>query len=303
MTKRFCPICEELLKPTTLASGECQGCGWEGELCMGGKEPSLPVPAPKLSYVSIDIETTGLDEEKCQTLEIGAIFDDWKRPIAELPVFRRVVAWNEVSGSPFAMALNAGLLKMIGTMANDKPTDPGEALEMFFERTGMDILPVNPLTDRILSILWGPVAWYEIPNQLLLSSLDDPEIMALAANPPGQCCACKPEELAGLFACWLKKLGIDTSKGIQAAGKNFASFDLQFLKRLPHFKETISFRHRIIDPAILFWTSTDEKLPDSKLCYERAGYDTKVAHTAVEDARAVVWLVRQGVKRISRQSP
>ena len=40
------------------------------------------------------------------------------------------------------------------------------------------------------------------------------------------------------------------------------------------------------------------KLPDSKTCYERAGMNPKVAHTALEDALAVVQLVRTGVKRL-----
>ena len=42
----------------------------------------------------------------------------------------------------------------------------------------------------------------------------------------------------------------------------------------------------------------DDKLPDSKTCYERAGMNGKVAHTAVEDALAVVRLVRMGIKRL-----
>jgi DNA polymerase III epsilon subunit-like protein len=29
-----------------------------------------------MKYVSIDLETTGLDEEKCQILEFGAAFED-----------------------------------------------------------------------------------------------------------------------------------------------------------------------------------------------------------------------------------
>ena len=46
----------------------------------------------------------------------------------------------------------------------------------------------------------------------------------------------------------------------------------------------------------------DERLPDSKTCYERAGLDDKVAHTAVEDALAVVRLVRMGIKRELRKA-
>ena len=87
-------------------------------------------------------------------------------------------------------------------------------------------------------------------------------------------------------------------EGLTPAGKNFASFDRQFLKRLPDFEGMVRLHHRTLDPAMLFWQPGDEKLPDSKTCYERAGMNGKVAHTALEDAMAVVWLLRAGIKRL-----
>jgi hypothetical protein len=56
-------------------------------------------------------------------------------------------------------------------------------------------------------------------------------------------------------------------------------------------------RH-ITDCATEWRPAEDDKLPDSKTCYERAGWDNKVAHTALEDALAVVRLVRLGIKRL-----
>jgi len=76
---------------------------------------------------------------------------------------------------------------------------------------------------------------------------------------------------------------------ITAAGKNFSSFDLPFLKKIG----TFPFQHRALDPAVLYYRPLeDEGLPDTKTCMERAGMDGKVAHTAVEDAKAVVQLIR-----------
>ena len=48
---------------------------------------------------SIDIETTGLDPATCQTLEVGAVIDDWKTPIDQLQQFRRVLTYEIVAGS------------------------------------------------------------------------------------------------------------------------------------------------------------------------------------------------------------
>ena len=75
-----------------------------------------------MRYVSIDIETTGLDPETCQILEIGAVWDDWTKPIDELPVYHRLVVHKEYRGSAYALALNAdsaeALVRPTGTLVS-----------------------------------------------------------------------------------------------------------------------------------------------------------------------------------------
>lgn len=69
-----------------------------------------------MKYASIDLETTGLIAEECQTLEIGAIVAntrDPKLPIESLPTFHCYIWHPIVKGDPFAMALNARILKEI----------------------------------------------------------------------------------------------------------------------------------------------------------------------------------------------
>jgi len=91
---------------------------------------------------------------------------------------------------------------------------------------------------------------------------------------------------------FFRRNGYAPKERINPAGKNFASFDSRFLNKLPHMDE-IFFSHRVIDPAILFWNPmTDKSLPDTKTCYERAGLKDDVAHTAVDDARGIVRLLR-----------
>jgi oligoribonuclease (3'-5' exoribonuclease) len=229
--RKLCPNCEELLKPTSNPEvGQCSGCGWSGHYWRAAKEPALPTVTPNLRYVSIDIETTGLDPETCQILEIGAVWDDWTKPIHELPVYHRLVSHEEYRGNAYALAMNAPLLKRLS----------GEREPWFLDS----------------------------------------------------------EQVADDFAAWLEGCGWDGKTTLTPAGKNFASFDRQFLKRLPRFEQVVKLHHRTLDPAVLFWRPEDEKLPDSKTCYERAGLDNKVAHTAVEDALAVVRLVRLGIKRL-----
>jgi DNA polymerase III epsilon subunit-like protein len=227
--RKLCPNCEELLKPTSNPEvGQCSGCGWSGHYWRAAKEPALPTVTLKMPYVSIDIETTGLDPETCQILEIGAVFDDWTKAINDLPVYHRLVYHKDYRGSAYALAMNANLLRHLSGQREP---------------------------------------WWRDPDQVA----DD-------------------------FAAWLKGCGVEGA--VTPAGKNFASFDRQFLKRLPRFEQVVKLSHRTLDPAILYWQANDEKLPDSKTCYERAGLDNKVAHTAVEDALAVVRLVRLGINRL-----
>jgi len=232
--KKYCPRCGTLLKIMFEEWSNCAKCNWTGLPADAMPEPRLAVCPAMRQYLSIDIETTGLDPDTCQILEIGAVLDDWQRPVDRLPVYHRLVVHPQYRGDAYALALNSKLLKRLA----------------------------------------GP---------------QDSDFRA-------------PDQIADDFRRWLQLQGWDGDKSLTPAGKNFASFDKQFLKRLPGFERAVPLSHRTIDPAILFWNpATDDKLPDSKTCYERAGLDGKVAHTAVEDALAVVKLIRFSINRLVEQ--
>ena len=62
-------------------------------------------------YVSIDLETTGLDPETCQVLEIGAVAQELGGK--EIERFHAVIDHKELYGSPFALSMNQRLIQMI----------------------------------------------------------------------------------------------------------------------------------------------------------------------------------------------
>lgn len=65
----------------------------------------------RFPYVSIDIETTGLDRQKVHVLQLAAIYDNGK-DIEDLPTFDRIIKWPIIShGEEYAMNLNRGLLR------------------------------------------------------------------------------------------------------------------------------------------------------------------------------------------------
>lgn len=106
----------------------------------------------------------------------------------------------------------------------------------------------------------------------------------------------KSENLVDDFLRWLLQYGIvksvEAPGAFTAGGKNFATFDADFLKALPHGKN-IRFRKRVVDPAQLYLIpEVDNELPDLQTCLDRAGINKTVLHTAVEDSIDVIKLVR-----------
>lgn len=66
-------------------------------------------------YVSIDIETTGLNPDKCQMIEFSAIIEDTKNPLPYdlIPKFTRYIRHDLYVGEIFALTMNAEILKFI----------------------------------------------------------------------------------------------------------------------------------------------------------------------------------------------
>lgn len=186
-----------------------------------------------MKFVSIDIETTGLDPETCQILEFGAVIDDMAKPMVVRPQFHRYLRHKEIHGEAFALQMNHEILLKIAQ----------------------------------------PEKWSEYKF-------------------------CHPEYLAMDFLGFLEDNHMETGKGIIAAGKNFAGFDKQFLLQLPGFSPKLNpivrFKHRVLDPMMLYLRRSDIEPPNMDLCMERAGLkksDYRL-HTALGDAYVVADLLK-----------
>ncbi len=66
-------------------------------------------------YVSLDIETSGLNPENCQILSFGAVIEDTVniKPLDELPKLHCVVIHDYIKGEPFALNMNKDIIEMI----------------------------------------------------------------------------------------------------------------------------------------------------------------------------------------------
>jgi len=106
-----------------------------------------------------------------------------------------------------------------------------------------------------------------------------------------------PDKLGISFKKFLLKNGYEAEHDkivINAAGKNFASFDLTFLERTTDWTKHIKTRQRILDPAILYYKKGDDALLCTLPCLQRAGFTNKkvICHTAIEDAIDIIKLIR-----------
>lgn len=111
-----------------------------------------------MKYVSIDIETTGLNPEFCQILQVGAVIEDTNnvRSIENLPKFSCLVEHDKFAGQVFALSMNAKILEKLAVMetldkerrteyrkVNHILSESMVAKSMFLWLTANGILPQN----------------------------------------------------------------------------------------------------------------------------------------------------------------
>lgn len=77
-----------------------------------------------MKFLSIDIETTGLDPHNNQILEFGAIAIDTSYPtVPYIAEFRAVFIHQELTGNPIALTMNSKLIDDIGFVLKSKEFD------------------------------------------------------------------------------------------------------------------------------------------------------------------------------------
>ena len=68
-----------------------------------------------MKYLSIDIETTGLNPKTCDILQFAAVLDDTSnpKPIEDLPRFEAIFIQESYKGDPFALSMHSEIFKKI----------------------------------------------------------------------------------------------------------------------------------------------------------------------------------------------
>jgi oligoribonuclease len=212
-----------------------------------------------MRYISIDLETSGLNPERNQILSFGAIIEDTEKklPLEECPSFYKLILQREITGSPFALSLNSSEIK-----------DISEFIEGSHDDENLYCEP-DKLTKEFYDFLWE--------NNMAENS----EMLISDVRHKG-------EKVYPMFNSKTKPIYINV------AGKNFGTFDKLFLEKLPWWKKLIKVRSRILDPGILYldWKN-DDQIPSLNMCKGRAGIDGEVSHNALDDAWDVISVLRK----------
>ena len=231
-----------------------------------------------MKFCSIDIESTGLDLEKCQVLQIGAIIEDTLniKPLEECPTFNCIIIHDELTGSPFALNMN----KMIIRHIRDWQIADEDGRKQMSDLLKIDFLRSHEVAEHFHYFLFRH-GLSDTPKDILAGGH---RFMYKGDSIPKINNKTKPTK-------------------ITVAGKNFGTFDKIFLERLPRWNSLVRFKQRILDPSALYVDFfNDEEIPNLKTCKERAGIGGVVTHDAVEDAWDVILVLRKkyGEKKINK---
>lgn len=221
-----------------------------------------------MKYISLDIETTGNNPDEDQVLSIAAVLEDTAQniPLDKLPYIHIVINHERIKGTPGALAMNMDLIEFLekfqsSTIEERQRIEDDHNVVVTDEHNAVQIF-----------YYWlgsiGIVNVNQAMNQYVTKFRGD---VVPAINVRSE-----PAEFT-------------------AAGKNFGTFDLQFLKKLPQWNNLIKVNSRVIDPAILYWDpESDISMPSFRECKERALLTkTEYSHDALIDARETIELIRR----------
>ena len=234
-----------------------------------------------MKILGLDIETTGLEAETSDLLEIGLVFYDTDYAVKNRISYKQL---NNKEVSKYRIIVH-------------RPTKQLKGSLVAFEMHQNTLLPLHKELDN------------QATNENTIMTLQSQERLnskVLLCNPRNV--------LLTIVQCladegWIEE--VEYNKFVEGkycnftpitiAGKNVGNFDLKYLnKAIKDFSKTVRPRTRVFDPTVMFFDFNEdmEALPDLAKCLSRAKkwnedfpYEETVKHLAVDDAMDVINLI------------
>ncbi len=229
-----------------------------------------------MKYLSIDLETTGLDPVKYQILTLSAILEDSTKKIKfeDCPKLNIYIIRDEIIGSPFAINMNSKIIASISRFQTLKTEEERNGL-----MESLHGIFLHPSAVPYYFYVWNLVHHEEKEEYKFLlehSSWSNHKITEVSIKQVSQI-----RETFGPIT-------------VNVAGKNFATFDKKFIDQIEKFYHLVRFRQRVLDPSVLFidWEK-DLTAPDLAQCKDRAKIEGIVTHDSLYDAWDVIELFRK----------
>jgi len=205
-----------------------------------------------MKYVSIDIETSGLDTENNQVLSIGAVIEDTTKKLSlrDIPKFYCIVLQRQITGSPRALDMNKDIIQLMGTYLDGSKENREFLSESmgFYEKDEVAKAFYTFLYPHFVSPLDGPMPDF--------GKIRKPLLINVAGKNFGTFDNVFLKKLP-----WWQKLIIAKQRIMDPA------------------------------MLFVDWEN-DEELPSLTKCKERAGIKGNVTHNALEDSWDVVEVLR-----------
>ena len=220
-------------------------------------------------YISMDLETTGLDVEKVDILELAAVLDDGESPIEKLRRVSLIIDLKKFNYSePYALNMNARLIQAI---VDKKGEDPEIVLQKFGalveEAVGICVEYDLKYTDKYKVSIEKKINKGEIESNLSL------------------------EEFKYIYYGRTK---------VEFAGKNFAGFDKPvftnfFGRETKNFSQYFQallerMHYKTIDVGSMYYPDFGYNPSLSEI--NKITGRSEVSHQALDDALDVVYAVR-----------
>jgi len=233
-----------------------------------------------MKVLLLDTETTGIDREKNNVLEFGAVLYDPQavhsfEDLTNSPKITILITRPAINGSFYAMNMNSAILSEIldlcteHKISNEYKEFGVQVKTSYDEAFNHTTFLCTPDTVVLTILQWMAANDGLVFTNYAIKSHRDYEGAKQA----------------------VMNLSLDTLhsakyllKATYMGGKNVITFDLPILNSdIPNF-DLMKYKYRQVDPSIIYTTYLDQDIPDLTGCFDKLGVKQVTQHRAIYDA-------------------